>query len=76
MPCFLLLLIAAISARRAGVDVDFFDLLAARIPRWSVAAATRLHFPAANDDRLRVGTEQSHADGWRQSFVAADRRDH
>ena len=65
----------AVSARRARVDVDLLDLPAARIPRWSGAAGTRLHFPAAHHDRIRMGTEQRHADGGNQSFVAADRRD-
>src|ERR1017187_4783822 len=63
----------AVSARRAGVDVDLLDLPAARIPRRPGAARTRLHFPAAHHDRIRVGTEQRHADLGNQSFVAADR---
>src|ERR1019366_355700 len=46
----------AVSARRARVDVDLLDLPAARIPRGSGAAGTRLHFPAAHHDRIRMGT--------------------
>jgi len=46
----------AVSARRARVDVDLLDLPAAGIPRWSGAAGTRLHFPAAHHDRIRMGT--------------------
>ena len=65
----------AVSARRARVDVVLLDLPAARIPRWPGAAGTRLHFPAAHHDRIRMGTEQRHADGGNQSLVAADRGD-
>src|ERR1017187_10742867 len=65
----------AVSARRARVDVDLLDLPAARIPRWPGATGTWLHFPAAHHDRIRMGTEQRHADGGNQSTVAADRGD-
>src|ERR1035437_8519206 len=40
------------------------------------ARAARLHFPAAHHARIRMGTEQRHADGGNQSIVAADRGDH
>ena len=46
----------AVSARRSGLNVALLNLFAARIPRWSVVARTRLHFPAAHHDRIRMGT--------------------
>jgi len=63
MPCFLLLILLLFPRVALVLMWIFSTYLQRAFHGGPGAAGTRLHFPAAHHDRIRMGTEQRHADG-------------